>query len=55
MSGSRLGFKRYISWNDAIYGYSGYRININYYIPTNSLMVTRGYVSISLVKDFLSI
>ena len=28
----RMGFKRYLPWNDAIYGSSSYRINNNYNI-----------------------
>ena len=34
-----MGFKRYLSWNDAIYGYSGYRTNYNYYISKQGMII----------------
>ena len=44
--------KRYLSWNDAVYGYSGYRFNFNNYISSNCSMVTKCDVSISLIIIF---
>jgi hypothetical protein len=35
-----MGFKRYLSWNDAIYGSSSYRVNNNYNISSNSTMAS---------------
>ena len=50
-----MGFKRYLSWNDAVYGNSGFRFNFNHYIPTNCTMVTKCDVSIALIFYFLLI
>ena len=35
-----MGFKRYLLWNDAIYGSTNIWININYSISQNCFMVT---------------
>lgn len=34
-----MGFKRYLLWNDAIYGHSSNWLNINYYVSKNRIMV----------------
>ena len=35
-----MGLKRYLFGNDAIYGFTSDRININSNLPTNSFVVT---------------
>ena len=35
-----MGFKRYLLWNDAIYGDSSYWVNFNYCISTDRTMAT---------------
>ena len=35
-----MGFKRYISWNDAIHGYPGIGLSTNHYISKNCTMAT---------------
>ena len=35
-----MGLKRYLYGNDAIYGFTGYWININSNLPANSFVVT---------------
>ena len=35
-----MGFKRYLIWNDAIYGSTNNRANIDYSISQNCSMVT---------------
>ena len=35
-----MGFKRYLFWNDAIYGLANYWISINSIISTNCFVVT---------------
>ena len=39
-SGPRMGFKRYLYGDDAIYGFTSDRININSNISTNSIVAT---------------
>ena len=45
-----MGFKRYLSWYDAIYGYPSNRFSINYNISKNSIVVARGNVPITLAR-----
>ena len=39
-----MGFKRYLSWNDAIYGSSGNWPSNNNHISKNSIVVTNSVV-----------
>ena len=39
-----MGFKGYLSWNDAIYGSSNNWIDTNHCVPKNCLMVTNSLV-----------
>ena len=39
-----MGFKRYLLWNDAIYGYTSNRFSFNRSFPPDCLMVTIGSV-----------
>ena len=46
-----MGLKRYLYRNDAIYGFTSDRININSYISTNSFVVTNSiYMAIKYLK-----
>ena len=36
-----MGFKRYLLWNDAIYGDSSYWTDFNYYISTDRSMASK--------------
>ena len=36
-----MGFKRYLLWNDAIYGNSSYWVNSNYCISTDCFMASK--------------
>ena len=39
-----MGFKRYLPWNDAVYGFANYRSNNNNNIPKNSALATNPLV-----------
>ena len=47
-----MGFKRYLSWNDEIYGSSSYRVNNNYNISSNSTMASNHAI---WTVDFISL
>lgn len=35
-----MGFKRYLRWHDAIYGHTGYRLDINHGISSNCALAS---------------
>ena len=39
-----MGFKRYLYWNDAVYGFINYWVNLNYNISADSFMACKLYL-----------
>ncbi len=44
MSSSKLGFKRHLSWNDAVHGTTDNRINNNHSLSKNSTVVANSLI-----------